>query len=513
MNMTKRVAAALMAVIVIFIITYNEYTVTVNATEVVVGGELIDYLISFIVSAGATYMGYEILEGWDSNTVTRELHGYCNTTEGSSALKGCYGSFKVIDGGGGSDPEPPEDPDEILDTKVAGLAVTKELFDLVSGFFSYASKSEDSVIGASINATSGQQVTVISPLPDYMHIASESNRIYSDSMDYLIKQTYPEYSMLNNYYVQLINNGGFYSNILLDQTSLVVDSFWLKEDLGSDNYSVYALDSVGNKLNVLTRYYAFAAHVYKMIDSSSFGSSISSIFDIYVFGNIYISLSNGELYHVYPDGTVEQLFEDQPAQKVKFSLSTAEGYLTSVKPIVNMDISAFVDAIGKAISDAHPDEVPSLSPEAVAAILSGVAGVYDDAVTNYYNDTSYIDQSQYITNITNVYEQAIAENDPAVDTPVIAPILGNLNSYNTYGLSSVFPFCIPFDMYDLISVLVAEPKAISFDWNFYFGENIGEYVYTVDLSIFDPVMKVVRTTELILYMIGLMILTRSLIRG
>lgn len=512
MNMTKRVAAALMAALVIFITTYNEYTVTVNATEVVVGGELIDYLISFIVSAGATYMGYEIL-GWDSNTVTRELHGYCNTTEGSSALKGCYGSFKVIDGGGGSDPEPPEDPDEILDTKVAGLAVTKELFDLVSGFFSYASKSEDSVIGAAINEASNQDITVISPFPEYMHFTSVTERVHDDSMDYRFMSFYPEYDLANSYYVQNVS-GVFYYIITVSEdleSAGIASLSLIKNQIG--DYYLVAYDSEGNKVT-LSRYYTYVPNVNN--HSKTYGDNLSVggyINDLYVCGDMDIEMGKDALYHLYPDGTVVQVVDGQPDQVVKPYLNTAEGKLTSVRPIVKMDISALVDAIGKAIADAHPDEAPVLTPEAISQIYNNVSNVYDNAVTNYYNDTSYIDQSQYITNITNVYEQAIAENDPAVDTPVIAPILGNLNSYNTYGLSSVFPFCIPFDMYDLISVLVAEPKAISFDWNFYFGEYIGEYVYTVDLSIFDPVMKVVRTTELILYMLGLMILTRSLIRG
>lgn len=186
MNMTKRVIAALMAAMVIFITTYNDYTLTVNATEVVVGGELIDYLVAFIISAGATYMGYEIVEGWDSNTVTRELHGYCNTTEGSSALKGYYGSFKVIDGGGGSDPEPPEDPEDLLDTKLVGLELSKELFDFVFGFYEYVTDpANESELGAAINAAVDQDITVISPFPECFHFSSTEDRMYSHVADAL----------------------------------------------------------------------------------------------------------------------------------------------------------------------------------------------------------------------------------------------------------------------------------------------------------------------------------------
>lgn len=420
--MTKRIISVMMAAFIIFITIYNEYTVTVNATEVVFGGELIDYLVAFIIGTGATYMGYETVEGWDSNTVRRELHAYCNTTEGSSALNK-YAGFKVIEGGGGSDPEPPEDPEDpndILDSKVAGLALSKELFDLASGFFGYVTDSTNgSELGVAINAASNQEITVISPFPEYMHFTSVTERIYDDFMDERFKSFYPEYDPANSYYVQNVS-GPFYHIITVpeDLESVGIASLSLIQSDDFNDYFLIAYDSAGNKVQ-LSRYNTYIPNVNNHSkydgDNLSVGGYIS---DLYVCGDMDIYMDRSQFrYHLYPDGTVVQVLDGQPDQEVIPHITTAEGYLTSVKPIVNMDISSLIDAIGKAIADAYPDEAPVLTQEAINQIYNNISNVYDDAVTNYYNDTSYIDQSQYITNVTNVFEQAIADN-PVIDLPV-----------------------------------------------------------------------------------------------
>lgn len=510
MRTIKRVIAALMAALVIMITTYDSYTVPVQATTVVVGGAaLIDWLVSIGMIGIAGYTANQILSRDDMEV---EIRLYSKTTEGSSALKDLSPHLTVIDGGGGSDPEPPEDPNDILDTKIAGLAASKQLFDFMSGFFDYVTDNNTD-LGSAINEASNQEITY-APFPECFHFSSVENPVYNPDSIELIQAKYPAFSLDGNSFIQIYTPFSYDTWMLYPADSTTFLTFRI--DRTVCYYSANVVNDSGNLVG--TR----AANYMRNLQTNEVGyylrtgsyASWGDLSDLYLCGNVHFDYNNAS-YELHPDGTIYQVVDGVASVQVKPHLETAEGYLTSAKPIVGTNISGLIDAIGKAIADAYPDQAPVLSPEAINEIYNNVSNYYDQAVSNYYNDTTYLTENEYVTNITNIYEQAITDNPAVDDNPAlpISPTLGSLGDYKTVGLSDVFPFCIPFDMYDLMTVLAAEPKAISFDYTFYMGEDLGEYTYTVDLSIFDPVAKVIRTMELLLYMYGLMLVTRSLIRG
>lgn len=85
--------------------------------------------------------------------------------------------------------------------------------------------------------------------------------------------------------------------------------------------------------------------------------------------------------------------------------------------------------------------------------------------------------------------------------------------YQTPGLKDVFPFCLPFDVYNFLNCLAADPVAPAFNWRFYIPRLCDEEI-TVDLSPFDTVAQIVRTMELLAFCIGLAYVTRErFIRG
>lgn len=82
------------------------------------------------------------------------------------------------------------------------------------------------------------------------------------------------------------------------------------------------------------------------------------------------------------------------------------------------------------------------------------------------------------------------------------------------GLASIFPFCIPFDLKDLITKFNSiERKAPIITWNADFGGygNFGDV--TIDLSRFDNAAYIFRLLISIEYLIGLMLLSRYIIGG
>lgn len=84
-----------------------------------------------------------------------------------------------------------------------------------------------------------------------------------------------------------------------------------------------------------------------------------------------------------------------------------------------------------------------------------------------------------------------------------------LNAVTTIDLRSVFPFCIPFDLYNILLIFDTgeNRKAPHITFTFPFTG----WVIDVDLEPFDPVAGILRLLELILFIIGLAVATRSLI--
>lgn len=86
------------------------------------------------------------------------------------------------------------------------------------------------------------------------------------------------------------------------------------------------------------------------------------------------------------------------------------------------------------------------------------------------------------------------------------------DEYSVSGLTQVFPFCVPFDLYNFLECLDAEPEAPAFTWRIYVPDVVDEEV-DVDLSEFETLAQIIRIMELLLFCVGLAFVTRKLIRG
>lgn len=76
-----------------------------------------------------------------------------------------------------------------------------------------------------------------------------------------------------------------------------------------------------------------------------------------------------------------------------------------------------------------------------------------------------------------------------------------------------FPFCVPYDMVRLIKVLNAEPKAPCFEGAIKYDKLNINVPVKLDLSEFDKAAEIFRLCETILFILGLILVTRNLIRG
>lgn len=79
-------------------------------------------------------------------------------------------------------------------------------------------------------------------------------------------------------------------------------------------------------------------------------------------------------------------------------------------------------------------------------------------------------------------------------------------------LGDVFPFCIPFDIYHMVTLFAAEPEAPHAKWEFSLPFTGGTYEVEWDLREWDEVAALCRKLELILFCVGLAVVTSKLIK-
>lgn len=80
-------------------------------------------------------------------------------------------------------------------------------------------------------------------------------------------------------------------------------------------------------------------------------------------------------------------------------------------------------------------------------------------------------------------------------------------------LKHLFPFCIPFDLVDCFRLFNAKPETPRVEVPVHFGIINYDHTFVFDLSDFNGVAVVCRSMFLILYMVGLILATRALIKG
>lgn len=276
------------------------------------------------------------------------------------------------------------------------------------------------------------------------------------------------------------------------------------------------------------------------------GSNIAMRFEIYTGDGVFAlwEYSSGDNYRPwfisnYPEGKVKRISigaNGQVQQESILSVSShkesgviyyvdsgvgwsktsfnSEGIYAypsgSVLALAESNYAIVAGANYELFLDTGTIETPYESPEynsGDGAILDvGAAwGMTYDQVTYRVIPGTYEDSE-----ITYDSEQAVQEQ--VTDTPA-NDISQEPGDYTVTGLSSVFPFCIPFDIYSFFSCLAADPVAPSFEWRFYVP-GICDETIVLDLSQFDTVAQIVRTMELLAFIVGLAFVTRDkMIKG
>lgn len=181
--------------------------------------------------------------------------------------------------------------------------------------------------------------------------------------------------------------------------------------------------------------------------------------------------------------------------------------------IINLNMERTNDDVSDLVSDnVNIDEVDAKSIDEVLADVNAIDASTDAAtdITKTLTDT-ITDANTKAEERVEPDEKTDEKTDTDVDNP--ADESDEVKKYKVK-LVDIFPFCIPYDIYRFLNCLQADPVAPCFDIPIIGKNSFGleEYTYTLDLSQFDSVAKILRTMELLAFCVGLAFVTNNLIK-
>lgn len=122
-----------------------------------------------------------------------------------------------------------------------------------------------------------------------------------------------------------------------------------------------------------------------------------------------------------------------------------------------------------------------------------------------------VNNENYKNTVRDTVEKTVPATDPAQD-PIIAPVPdADIKKY-TYDLSTVFPFCVPFDLVALLKTLCADAKTPKFEVPIAFPAIDYEYTFVIDLSFLDSAAQVFRACITISFILALISITPKMIK-
>lgn len=172
-------------------------------------------------------------------------------------------------------------------------------------------------------------------------------------------------------------------------------------------------------------------------------------------------------------------------------------------------------------------EIANIPPELLASLNASAASANDaanraqavaDATQAILDDLASTGSSVQTTPSTSNDRDDYVTPNPTVEPveptePVDPDAPFDWNQFLQPDLYLVFPFCLPWDIYELVSLLSSSAEAPVFDLPFKVPVEGGDYTVHIDLSVFDPVAEVARAMELLAVAAGLIFLTKKMIEN
>lgn len=424
---------------------------------------------------------------------------YYNNTDGANALADEWeeeynqARLTVINGGGGSDNGDDDDKNKFEDTDGDGKITEKD----IPPFSNFLTKN---AVTLSANAS-----LLLAPIVTNF-IESKFGQNNIDSSNYL--------QALNNHFSDYVKD----NNIDLSQYK------YIYKELVISNYGS------GNVLYSLDIYYVNSGAMYSCDTGFSFILKNGIHFTSYT-GKLFNGKSIDECKIKSDVGTISG------SQKFPLDYYYWNGPLTYDSTVDLSDLCDYsrVDWVTPELQDSFDNKgnlelLPSFDPLASYSMASQQA--LQELLSNLSSSSLAPVQQLDLVNkfIAGLKTSETPDPSPNPDpspepNPNPDPSTPDNGNGDNSGdsdvdkgsfvrdLRTLFPFCIPFDLIDCIRLFNAEPVTPKVEIPMHFAFVDVDYTWTIDLKDFNGVATVCRSMFLILFIVGLVLITRNLIRG
>lgn len=191
-------------------------------------------------------------------------------------------------------------------------------------------------------------------------------------------------------------------------------------------------------------------------------------------------------------------------------------YLVYPDTYVNPSTIGKSTALTKKLAETGGDLTKSLYEKATLPTTEQLNQYFEDLNNAEDEEEKQKIMDGFVDSLVSPAENPNPNPDPDnPDKPVTPDDPDNPTNNDTFlsDLKHLFPFCIPFDLVDCFKLFNAEPVTPRVEFPVHFGIINYEHTFVIDLKDFNNVAVVCRSTFLIVYMVGLILATRALIKG
>lgn len=487
-----RIRKQLMAACLVAVLVLSMIFVPTKKAYAIAGVDDAAFILAMLAAAGAGYVGYNCFNGGtnpqdDFNQRLGEIE---------DTLKDCYDktiAYILTQGGGGGDPDDFDPDNDNPEKKLTTWEKLKQWWKKHPNA-SLSLMGNASVLAAVApvfkknideKATVGNADISSLNMPDFL-----SNWFSSNIAKY-------------PYYLIGVNSSGLIKYITMCDQSLI---------FVKTNYGVFYW--ADKKFTRFSNSYAG----YVSSDSSQFSTGSS--------------LNAGASYRLYTN--VPYIPYDSKDEALK----AFKGYASNLNP----NSTLTTDAAKKAQEDEEKKDKP---------VYDNVVLPTEEQTNDYINKLNEIAQrttdpaqrlqeqqkamNAFVESITNVSPEPSPDPnpnpnpspdpspnpdpspdpDPSPEPDPDAPATDEEAAQYTADLTTVFPFCIPFDLIRAFKVLSVEGEAPVYELPLqidYKSIHVDEH-WSIDMSDFSTVIQILRVMETLSFIVGLILVTRKLIRG
>lgn len=353
------------------------------------------------------------------------------------------------------------------------------------------------------------------------------NRGSSQDADFANAINTMEYCSLLHFNCYDDSDGSFFKTYgYLWYNELPTFTFSTDKTVNGIEYS-YIMELSSEYPFVFTVYnYSIPSYQRYLYNSTGVSSSISYAFGNFKKGAIY---QDNKVVSLGGVSSVDSLtLTDDYA--LSFTDDTYASWTGQSVTITNDLIGTDVVSVPISVSATVEDVVASSRSEVIAGTETKAESVtIEDTVSDTTTDVSTGWLSTIVSWLESILN-AIKALISGITTPIVkslSDVIAAVKSvavsitdfltlkfenvdYYAIDLTKFFPFCIPFDLYDMLAAFAAEPEAPVFT----FATGFLGQVFTVDidLSPWDGVAKTVRTIQLCICIVGLAFATRKFIK-